>query len=219
MAPADPQHEDPSLRIAAFTKRLAKDPASKAFLPLAEEYAKIGRFREAVAVLKEGLKAYPTFILARTALGRVYYQAGQRAEAKATLQEAIKDSPENLLAHRTLARIYLDENALDDASRSCAVLLAANPKDPDALGLKAAIEQRQQGAGGRAGVVAVPALTPIERAVVPARQDAAQASSGAAANDDARARKVARLKAWLATVQRRRESERSRSEVDGASAL
>ncbi|MGH7182679.1 MAG: hypothetical protein ACREJN_11970, partial [Nitrospiraceae bacterium] len=52
--------------------QLAKDPHSKAFMPLAEEYGKAGMWQEAAAVLEDGLKLYPGFITAMVALGRAY---------------------------------------------------------------------------------------------------------------------------------------------------
>ena len=42
----------------------AKEPGSKVFIPLAEEYGKAGMWEEAAAVLEDGLKTYPGFIAA-----------------------------------------------------------------------------------------------------------------------------------------------------------
>ena len=49
---------------------VAKEPGSKAFLSLAEEYGKAGMWEEAAAVLEDGLKTYPNFITAMVALGK-----------------------------------------------------------------------------------------------------------------------------------------------------
>jgi tetratricopeptide (TPR) repeat protein len=188
--PADaPRPSSPQIR--SLQRQLAKDPGSKAFLPLAEELAKIGRFAEAAALIEQGLTRYPTFILARAALGRIYHQAGDRAKAKAVLEEAVRLSPENLLAHRTLARIYLDERAVESAGRSCAVLLAANPSDPDARALRELIES-----AASAG---------------PATSASSEASGHPAAGVSLegrgrpeRERKVEALTAWLARIRERR---------------
>lgn len=118
---------------------LAKEPGSKAFIPLAEEYGKAGMWQEAAAVLEDGLKAYPNFITAMVALGRVYDQLNQPIKAKALLEEAVKLSPENIRAHRTLAKIYAAEGTADSALRSCQVILSANPLDEEALLLRAAL--------------------------------------------------------------------------------
>ena len=130
--------------IDKLAKKLAKDPQSKVFIQLAEEYGKAGLFQDAASVLEEGLKTYPTFLTARVALGRVYYQLGLVPKAKAMLEEAVKVSQENLLAHRTLAQLYVREGASESALRSCSVVLSANPQDEEILALKAAIAQRPE---------------------------------------------------------------------------
>ena len=118
---------------------LAKEPGSKAFIPLAEEYGKAGMWAEAAAVLEDGLKTYPSFITAMVALGRAYDQINQPVKAKAILEEAVKLSPENLRAHRTLAKIYAAEGAKDAALVSCNIILAVNPQDQEALSLRATL--------------------------------------------------------------------------------
>ena len=125
--------------IDRLATTLAKDPASKAFIPLAEEYGKAGMWSEAAGVLEDGLKYYPGFITAMVALGRAYDQLSQPTKAKAILEEAIKISPENLRAHRTLAKIYTAEGSTAEALRSCDVILALNPLDQESLSLRASL--------------------------------------------------------------------------------
>lgn len=119
---------------------LAKEPKSKVFIPLAEEYGKAGMWEEAVAVLENGLKAYPSFITVMVALGRAYEQMNQPVKAKAILEEAIKLSPDNLRAHRTLAKLYAAQGAKEAAVRSCDVILSMNPYDQEALSLRAGFD-------------------------------------------------------------------------------
>lgn len=118
----------------------AKDPGSKVFIPLAEEYGKASMWEEAAAVLEDGLKTYPGFITAMVALGRAYDHMNQPVKAQAILEEAIKLSPENLRAHRTLARLYATQGANDAAIQSCNVILALHPQDQEALALRAGLE-------------------------------------------------------------------------------
>ena len=118
----------------------AKDPGSKVFIPLAEEYGKAGMWEEAAAVLEDGLKTYPSFITAMVALGRAYEQMNQPVKAKAILEEAIKVSPDNLRAHRTLAKLYAAQGAKESAIRSCKVILSVNPHDQEALSLCAGLD-------------------------------------------------------------------------------
>ena len=132
---------DNAAEIDRLALAFAKEPGSKVFIPLAEEYGKAGMWSEAVAVLEDGLKTYPGFITAMVALGRAYEQLSQPIKAKAILEEAVKLSPDNLRAHRTLAKLYAAEGAKDAAIRSCNVILALNPQDQEALSLRAGVEK------------------------------------------------------------------------------
>jgi len=128
-----------ALEIDRLATQLAKDPHSKAFMPLAEEYGKVGMWQEAAGVLEDGLKLYPGFITAMVALGRAYDHMGQSLKAKAILEESVKLSPENLRAHRTLIKIYQSQGLNESALQSCAVILAVNPRDEEALSVQTAL--------------------------------------------------------------------------------
>ena len=128
-----------ALELDRLATQLAKDPHSKVFMPLAEEYGKSGMWQEAAAVLEDGLKLYPGFITAMVALGRAYDQLGQFTKARAILEESVKLSPENLRAHRTLIKIYQSQGLNESAMQSCAVILAANPRDEEARSIQSAL--------------------------------------------------------------------------------
>lgn len=215
--------------IAAEIDRLAtavaKDPRSKEFLPLADEYIKADMWQEAAAVLEDGLTVYPGFVTAMAALGRVYDQLGQAAKAKSILEEVVKQRPDNLRAHRILAKLYHAEGQAELALHSCTAILNANPFDEEALALKRSItgtpdaptpSKREKksiiaeapAAKIAAAVPAVPAPPPASseppvRSVsmsepAPAEIPAAPAVQHAAA--------IARLEAWLGTIQAKRHS-------------
>jgi len=126
--------------IDRLATQLAKDPQSKVFLPLAEEYCKVGMWEEAVSVLEEGLKYYPGFITAMVALGRAYDQLKQPTKARAVLEGAVKLSPDNLRAHRTLIKIYQAQGLTDEVLQSCSVILTMNPRDEEALSIQASLK-------------------------------------------------------------------------------
>jgi len=125
--------------IDRLATQLAKDPQSKVFMPLAEEYGKVGMWQEAAGVLEDGLQLYPGFITAMVALGRAYDHMGQTTKAKAILEESVKLSPENLRAHRTLIKIYQSQGLNESALQSCAVILAVSPRDEEALSVQSAL--------------------------------------------------------------------------------
>jgi tetratricopeptide (TPR) repeat protein len=137
---AQDQHAaESALEIDRLATQLAKDPHSKVFMPLAEEYGKVGMWQEAAGVLEDGLKLYPGFITAMVALGRAYDHMGQATKARAILEESVKLSPENLRAHRTLIKIYQSQGLNESALQSCAVILAVNPRDEEARSVQAAL--------------------------------------------------------------------------------
>lgn len=204
---------------------LAKEPGSKAFIPLAEEYGKAGMWEEAAAVLEDGLKSYPSFITAMVALGRAYDQMNQAVKAKAILEEAVKLSPENLRAHRTLAKIYVTEGAKEAALRSCNVILSVNPQDQEAMSLRAILGEpvaqpstgsarsplgkqsgkptsgstASSGEAAPARPAELEAQPPSSPAVEPSKEDPVQAPT------HERSRAVAaQLTEWLASIQARR---------------
>jgi tetratricopeptide (TPR) repeat protein len=120
-----------SPEIVKLSEKLSKDPKSRLFVPLAEEYLKSGMTHEAMIVLTDGLKIHPNFHTARAMLGKVYIETGQIAEARAEFEQVIKADPENLLAHRKLAKLYKDAGQRDKARISCKAVLLTNPKDAE----------------------------------------------------------------------------------------
>ncbi|MEK6683086.1 MAG: tetratricopeptide repeat protein [Nitrospirota bacterium] len=120
-----------SPEIVKLTEKLAKDPKSRLFVPLAEEYLRAGMPDEAVVILADGLKAHPHFHAARATLGKVHLEKGQIAEAKAEFEQVIKADPENLLAHRKLANLYKEAGQTDKARVSCQAVLLSNSRDAE----------------------------------------------------------------------------------------
>jgi tetratricopeptide (TPR) repeat protein len=94
-------------RIRDLERRLDMDPGSRLFVSLAEEYRKLGRFKQALSALQKGLLAHPGYVAAQVALGRVYVEVGQSTDAIATFTKVLVADPGNLVASRSLADIYL----------------------------------------------------------------------------------------------------------------
>ena len=222
---SSPQRISPAIaaEIDRLATAVAKDPRSKEFLPLADEYIKAGMWQEAAAVLEDGLTVYPGFVTAMAALGRVYDQLGQSAKAKSILEEVVKQRPDNLRAHRILAKLYHAEGQAELALRSCTAILNANPFDEEALAVRRSVtgapdepppskrEKKRSIAEApadkiAAAVSAVPAPAPARSEPpvpsvsmsepAPAEIPAAPAVQHAAA--------IARLEAWLDTIQTKR---------------
>lgn len=187
-----------AMEIDRLATQLAKDPQSKVFMPLAEEYGKAGMWQEAAGVLEDGLKYYPGFITAMVALGRAYDQMEQQAKAQAILEESIKLSPENLRAHRTLIKIYTSQGQNDLALQSCSAILTVNPRDEEALSVQASLggpvkqepEQPKPSAPREPQAFATQTNAPSDLLAVPAPSPHAGV--------------VVQLEAWLRTIESRR---------------
>ena len=206
MAPQ--KHAANAMEIDRLATQLAKNPRSKAFLPLAEEYCKVGMLEEAVSVLEQGLKHYPAFITAMVVLGRAYDQLNQPTKARAVLEGAIKLSPDNLRAHRTLIKIYAAQGLTQEALSSCRVILTMHPKDEEALSVQSSLgtQAAQQTSG-------TPAPDRPSSPVPSAISDSSPAQVTDEARVDApaskesaprRAATIARLESWLRSLERQR---------------
>ncbi|MCS6287447.1 MAG: tetratricopeptide repeat protein [Nitrospira sp.] len=216
---------DPSTaaEIDRLATAVAKDPRSKDFLPLADEYIKVGMWQEAAGVLEDGLTAYPGFVTAMATLGRVYDQLGQPVKAKAILKEVVKQRPDNLRAHRILAKLYLAEGNADLALLSCTAILNANPFDEEAASITRSItgapDNPPAGKRDKKRIVTEPRSDTAEAAAsaTPAPEPRVSTSSIepepvtetlGRPNPDLPAVKhaatIARLDAWLRTIQAQR---------------
>src|SRR5258708_26253653 len=59
-----------------YEERLARDPGSLAFAPLADAYRKAGRARDAVRLCREGLDRFPQYVTARFILAKALLRDG-----------------------------------------------------------------------------------------------------------------------------------------------
>jgi tetratricopeptide (TPR) repeat protein len=118
--------------IEKLKARVEKDPDSKLFLPLAEEYRKEGMFDEAIDVLKKGLERHPSYVTARVALGKTYLEQGKEDEALGEFEEVIAAVPDNLFAQKKIAEIYRDRGDMEKALQHFQKVAYLNPNDDDA---------------------------------------------------------------------------------------
>lgn len=91
-------------RIDDLRRRLERDPGSRLFAQLAEEYRKSGNHADAVRVARAGLAQHPSYPSARLTLGRALLDSGDAAGARAELESVLKEAPDNILASRFLGQ-------------------------------------------------------------------------------------------------------------------
>lgn len=129
--------------IEKLREKVEKDPNSKLFVPLAEEYRKEGMLDDAIGVLLAGLERQPAYMSARVSLGKIYMEKGMMKEARAEFEEVIKAIPDNLYAHKKLAEIYKETGEKDLAVRSYRNVLKLNPMDEDSLSRLREVESEE----------------------------------------------------------------------------
>ncbi|MBI5633494.1 MAG: tetratricopeptide repeat protein [Nitrospirae bacterium] len=119
--------------IEKLREKFDKDPNSKLFLPLAEEYRKEGMLEEAIDVLQQGLEKHVSYTSARVLLGKTYLEKGMMDEARKEFESVIKIVPDNLFAHKKLAEVYRDTGETDLAIKAFKAILKLNPMDEESL--------------------------------------------------------------------------------------
>jgi tetratricopeptide (TPR) repeat protein len=128
--------------IERLKERLKKTPDSKLFVPLAEEYKKVGMLDEAIEILNRGLERYPNYMSARVSLGKIYFDKGMLSEAGAEFVKVVSAIPDNLYAHKKLAEIYRDLGEKEKATDEFRKVLTLNPTDEDAARSLANLEEK-----------------------------------------------------------------------------
>lgn len=95
-----------SARIEELKRRVQMDPASIAFVALAEEYRRAGQLDAAIETCTAGLRRHPAYPSAHITLGRALAAAARVSEAKAQFEYVLALAPENLAAIGAMAEIH-----------------------------------------------------------------------------------------------------------------
>jgi tetratricopeptide (TPR) repeat protein len=132
--------EKETSEIVKLTERISKDPKSKLFVPLAEEYKKSGDLEMAIHVLSEGLKNNPTYITARSVLGKLLLEKGDLAASQKEFEEVVRAIPDNLMAQRKLADLYVLQDRRDEALKHYKIVLSLTPKNEEVSSLISDLE-------------------------------------------------------------------------------
>jgi tetratricopeptide (TPR) repeat protein len=98
---------DLEAHIRELAKRVEREPGSRFFVPLADEYRKAGRLADAIATLEGGLTVHGGYVAARIALARAYLEAGRIDDSISAFSKALADDPSNLVAAKALGDLHL----------------------------------------------------------------------------------------------------------------
>ena len=143
-------------RLEDLKVRWARDPGSRAFLPLAEEYRRQGKLSEAERICREGLQKHPHYHSARVLLGRALLELDRLEESSAEFRAVLESEPQNLLAGRLLAGIYRNQGRWSEALETYRKLQTFYPDDAE---VRAQVYQLERG----------PEETPVHPAERPAQ--------------------------------------------------
>jgi len=128
--------------IDRLKEKINKDPDSKLFVPLAEEYKKEGMLEEAIDVLTKGLERQPHYLSARVSLGRIYIERSLLEKARAEFEKIVAVIPDNLYAHKKLAEICRDLGKRDEAIKEFKTVLRLHPMDEWAATSLSVLEEK-----------------------------------------------------------------------------
>lgn len=121
----------PPSRLEELKGVLQKDPGSRQFLALAEEFRKDGEFAEAIRALENGLRLHPGYVAAHVALGRVYREIGQIDDALKAFLSALAIDRENLVAIKQAALLYVEKGDPVEAVKKLKLYRGLNPGDKE----------------------------------------------------------------------------------------
>jgi len=116
-------------RIGRYKDRLAADPASGVFVPLAEMMGAEGDVEEALGVLEDGLSRHPGSIPGRVVLGRMLLATGRADLAREVLGEVLTVDGDNLVARRLLAEDCRSRGDWQGALPHLELLVGLEPDD------------------------------------------------------------------------------------------
>ncbi len=121
--------------IRRYEERLARDPGSLAFAPLADAYRKAGRARDAIRLCREGLDRFPQYTTARLVLAKALLDDGDPDGALAEVRAILEASPREAQAHRLAADLYRRAGDLGQAVAHLEHTVRLDPGDRESRAL------------------------------------------------------------------------------------
>ncbi|MEO6323930.1 MAG: tetratricopeptide repeat protein [Thermoanaerobaculia bacterium] len=211
-------------RLDELKKSVAKDPTSRQFLALADEYRRAGKLREAAETLESGLRENPGYTAAFVALGRIHQVSQRFDDAIAAFQSALKTDRDNLVAIRQLADCYLKKGEKVEAIKKLKLFRGLQPGDRDVEEIIQQLDAELNAPKPRTGVrVETWPSIQVPRPTVPLREAPPTETPGVRASESSQSDPVAHVPLSSPPPPTQRHSfdpsqpEASQSEFDGSS--
>src|SRR5262245_40987007 len=112
---AVPEESAALLAIRRLEERLAKDPGSPTFAPLADAYRKAGRTQQAIRLCRDGLTRFPDYATARLVLARALREEGDLDGALAEIPAILAGNPADAQSHRLAGELTREAGSLREA--------------------------------------------------------------------------------------------------------
>lgn len=116
-------------QIEIFSRRLAQDPHSRVFAPLADLLRQAGRWEDALELVDDGLGRHPDYVSALVIKGRTLMDAGRVAEARQVLGCVLEVDGENIVVLRLLTEDARSRRAWEEAIPLLERLVVLDPDD------------------------------------------------------------------------------------------
>jgi tetratricopeptide (TPR) repeat protein len=121
--------------IRRYEERLARDPMSLVFAPLADAYRKAGRTQDAIRLCREGLARFPQYVTARLILAKALLDDGNSDGALDEVRAILATSPREAQAHRLASELYRRAGAFGDAVGHLEQAVRLDPGDRESRAL------------------------------------------------------------------------------------
>jgi tetratricopeptide (TPR) repeat protein len=125
-------HSELHAEIEKLEQKHSDNPEGRYFVPLANDYRKLGNLERAEELLREGIRMHPDYLSARIVLGRCLAERHATAEAIDEFTRVLSVDPQNLIALRTLGELAADEGRSEEALKWYRELLSVDPLNEDA---------------------------------------------------------------------------------------
>ena len=154
--------------ITRLSEELARDPASMAFLPLAEALRRKGQSDLALRIAVRGLERHPHNPDAHDLLARIAVDRGELQRAFDEWDMVLRFSPSHIGARKGMGFVCFQQGRMEDAERYLGEAAAADPDDQTiAVALANIRAARTNGVAptpAPAPLVQTPTTTPATRA-------------------------------------------------------
>lgn len=116
-------------QIEIFSRRLAEDPHSRFFAPLADLLRQAGRWEDALELVDDGLGRHPDYVSALVIKGRTLLDAGRVEESRRVLGRVLQVDGENIVVLRLLTEDARSRRAWGEAIPLLEKLVVLDPDD------------------------------------------------------------------------------------------